>query len=77
MPDTPPRLDIIFQKYDPALFFVTFNTYHRKKLLCSAQVHEEFLRFAKLGEERGIAIGRYVLCLIMLIFLLAVTKTCR
>ena len=61
MPDTPPRLDLVFQKYDPPLFFVTFNTYHRKRLLCSAQVHEEFLRFAKLGEERGIAVGRYVI----------------
>ena len=61
MPDTPPRLDIVFQKYDPPLFFVTFNTYHRKKLLCTAHVHEEFLRFAKSGEERGISVGRYVI----------------
>ena len=44
MPDTPPRLDIVFQKYDPPLFFVTFNTDHRKKLLCNVQVHEEFRR---------------------------------
>jgi REP element-mobilizing transposase RayT len=61
MPDAPPRLDIVFQKYHPPFFFVTFNTYHRKRLLCNAQVHEEFRRFAKSGEERGISVGRYVI----------------
>ena len=61
VPDTPPRLDSLFQKYDPPLFFVTFNTDHRKKLLSNVQVHEEFRRFAESGEERGISVGRYVI----------------
>jgi putative transposase len=61
MPDTPPRLDIIFQKYDPPLFFVTFNTHHRRRLLANAQVNNELVTFAKSGEQRAIAVGRYVI----------------
>jgi len=61
MPDTPPRLDIIFQKYDPPLFFVTFNTYHRRRLLANAQVNNELVAFTKSGEQRAIAVGRYVI----------------
>ena len=59
MPDRPPRLEV-FQKYDPPLYFVTFNTYHRKRLLANGRVHARFVRFAQLGEKRGIAVGRYV-----------------
>jgi hypothetical protein len=61
MPDAPPRLELVFPKYDPPLFFVTFNTHHRKKLLASAKVHAQFVSFAELAQERGIAVGRYVI----------------
>ena len=61
MPEVPPRLEFIFQKYDPPLYFVTFNTHRRKKLLANAQVHRRFVEFAQLGAQRGIAIGRYVI----------------
>jgi REP element-mobilizing transposase RayT len=61
MPDRPPRLELIFQKYDPPLYFVTFNTYRRRKLLAEKQVHGQFVKFSKTGALRGIAIGRYVI----------------
>jgi len=61
MPDRPPRLDFVFQRYDPPLYFVTFNTHHRKKLLANARVHARFVEFAVAGAERGTAIGRYVI----------------
>jgi putative transposase len=62
MPDRPPRLHLVFQKYDPPLYFVTFNTHRRRKLLANARVHSRLIEFAKLGEqERGIALGRYVI----------------
>ena len=61
MPDRPPRLAFVFQKYDPPLFFVTFNTHHRKKLLADKRVHTQFVAFARAGQEHGIAIGRYVI----------------
>src|SRR5437667_9412109 len=61
MPATPPRLDLVFQKYDPPLFFVTFNTHYQRRLLANAQVNNELVLFAKGGEQRGIAVGRYVI----------------
>ena len=61
MPDAPPRLELVFQKYDPPLFFVTFNTHHRKKLPASAKVHAQFVSFAELAQARGIAVGRYII----------------
>ena len=61
MSDRPPRLQWVFQKYDPPLYFVTFNTHKRHKLLANSRVHSRFIEFAKLGEQRGIAVGRYVI----------------
>jgi REP element-mobilizing transposase RayT len=61
MPNRPPRLDRIFQCYDLPLYFVTFNTHHRKKLLTNSHSHDAFVAFARLGEPRGIAVGRYVI----------------
>jgi putative transposase len=63
MPNRSPRLHLVFQKYDPPLYFVTFNTHQRRKLLANAQVHSCLIEFAKLGEQRGIALGRYVIML--------------
>ena len=61
MADSPPRLDPVFQRYDPPLYFVTFNTWHRRKLLADADVQRRLIEFARKGEPRGIAIGRYVI----------------
>jgi putative transposase len=60
MPNRPPRLES-FQKYDPPLYFVTFNTHRRQKLLANARVHTCFASFAKAALGRGIAVGRYVI----------------
>lgn len=40
---------------------MTFNTWHRRQLLASAEVHLQLVEFARKGEPRGIAIGRYVI----------------
>ena len=61
MPEVPPRLDVIFQKYDPPLYFVTFNTHHQKRLLANAKIHQRLVEFCRNGEERGISVGRYVI----------------
>ena len=61
MPERPPRLERVFQSYDPPIYFVTFNTHRRRKLLNTAAVHAAFVRFAREAESRNIAIGRYVL----------------
>ena len=61
MPNRPPRLDRVFQRYDPPLYFVTFNAHKRQKLLANAHVHPALIRFAHEGEVRGIGLGRYVI----------------
>ena len=61
MPNAPPRLHLVFQKYDPPLYFVTFNTHRRKRLLANARVHRQFVQFARKGKPRGIAVGRFVI----------------
>ena len=60
MPNRPPRLDRVFQRYDPPLYFVTFNTHNRRKLLANPHVHQALIDFANEGEARAIGLGRYV-----------------
>ena len=58
MSNRPPRLEP-FQRYDPPLYFITFNTHHRRKLLANKCVHDRFVEFAKAALPRGIAVGRH------------------
>jgi putative transposase len=58
-PKLPPRLPWIFP-HNP-LFFVTFCTYERRKLLASDPVHSSFVSFATRAHlEQNVAVGRYV-----------------
>jgi REP element-mobilizing transposase RayT len=61
MPDTPPRLPRIFAAYDPPVYFVTFNTHNRRKLLANEKLHSAFVEFAQDAGQRGICVGRYVI----------------
>jgi putative transposase len=61
MADRPPRLNQVFQRYDPPLYFVTFNTHKRRKLLANARVNNELICFGQQGQLRGIGLGRYVI----------------
>jgi len=61
MADRPPRLHQVFQRYDPPLYFVTFNTHNRRKLLANSHVQNALVNFAHEGEVRGIGVGRYVI----------------
>jgi putative transposase len=57
----PPRLERIFQSYDPPLFFVTFCTLHRGRIKALNFAHEAFRTYAIRGrDEFNIAVGRYV-----------------
>jgi REP element-mobilizing transposase RayT len=59
-PKLPPRLRWIF-RHNP-LFFVTFCTFERKKLLACDAVHAAFVAFAIQAYSRhAIAVGRYVI----------------
>jgi len=57
----PPRLEQIFQSYDPPLFFITFCTLHRGRIKPLDLAHEAFRTYALRGrDEFNIAVGRYV-----------------
>jgi REP element-mobilizing transposase RayT len=57
----PPRLEQIFQSYDPPLFFITFCTFHRARIEPLNLAHEAFRTYALRGrDEFNIAVGRYV-----------------
>jgi len=57
----PPRLDRVFQNYDPPLYFVTFNTLHRKPLLARREIFDAFMAYAEKNATYGRAVGRFVI----------------
>ena len=57
----PRRLEHVFQKYDPPIYFVTLCTKGRKKLLASKNVHRALIQYGNIGSVRGFALGRYVI----------------
>jgi len=57
----PPRLDQIFQSYDPPLYFVTICTLHRQKIENLKLAQNALKQYgANAIEKFNIAIGRYV-----------------
>jgi len=58
---TPPRLPVIFQRFDAPLYFVTFNTLLKHPWLANDSVHAAFRSYAERGLEFNVATGRYVL----------------
>ena len=59
-PKVPPRLRWVLP-YDP-LFFITFCTQQRRKLLAADAVHSAFVSFAtRAHSQHNIAVGRYVI----------------
>ena len=58
-PKLPPRLRWIFSP-NP-VFFVTFCTYQRRKLLAADSVNSAFVAFARHAYTRNIAVGRHVI----------------
>ena len=57
----PPRLEQVFLKYDPPVYFVTFCTNNRRKVLASCAVHSALIEYGRTAEECGIALSRYVI----------------
>jgi putative transposase len=57
----PPRLELIFQRDNAPVYFVTFNTYTRASLLARPEVHETFINYCRRAAEFHIGVGRYVL----------------
>lgn len=59
--DKPPRLDLIFQRSNAPVYFVTFNTHTRASLLAAPEVHEAFAKYCRRATDFRIGVGRYVL----------------
>lgn len=59
-PRRPPRLERHFRNVRP-FYFVTFNTYRRRPLLARQEVHKTFCNFCTRGQDRAVAVGRYVI----------------
>jgi putative transposase len=59
--DKPPRLDLIFQRFNAPLYLVTFNTHTRARLLAVLEVHEAFVLYCRRATNFRIGVGRYVL----------------
>ncbi|MFL6585086.1 MAG: REP-associated tyrosine transposase [Chthoniobacterales bacterium] len=57
----PPRLDLIFQRFDAPVYFVTFNTHRRQRILTNAEVHTAVVQYCTRSEAFQIGVGRYVI----------------
>ena len=58
----PPRLERVFTRRTRPLFFLTFCTQDRRRLLDCEEVHAAFVSFAALSPERAqVWVGRYVI----------------
>jgi REP element-mobilizing transposase RayT len=58
-PRRPPRLGFIFT--DAPLYFLTFNTFNRIRVLACQDIHESFRSFCLRAINKNVAVGRYVL----------------
>lgn len=58
----PHRLGDVYARYSPPLYFVTFCTAGRQRLLASSACHEAFVQYAgKALPLASVAVGRYVI----------------
>ncbi len=57
----PPRLERVFQIYDPPIYFVTLCTVKRRNILANESVHRVLINYGKRARDLGIALGRYVI----------------
>lgn len=57
----PRRLEWIFQRYDPPLYFVTLCAKDRRKVLANGAAQFAMIAYGKNGASRGFALGRYVI----------------
>ncbi len=57
----PPRLERVYQCFDVPMYYVTFCTMWRQRLLANEATHEDFRSYVVEAENHGIAVGRYVI----------------
>jgi putative transposase len=57
----PPRLDLVFQRFNGPVYFVTFNTHARASVLATPEVHAAFINYCRCAVGFRVGVGRYVL----------------
>jgi putative transposase len=60
-PSRPPRLSNVFCKFDPPLYFITFCTFDRNRLLANEPFHTHFINLMRRKSGEGIACGEFVI----------------
>ena len=58
--DKPPRLQLVFQRTNAPVYFVTFNTHTRTNLLAHPEVHDAFVEYCRRATDFRIGVGQYV-----------------
>ena len=59
--DKPPRLEKVFSRSTTPVYFVTFNTHARARLLAQQEVHGAFVEYCRRAGDFRVGVGRYVL----------------
>jgi REP-associated tyrosine transposase len=57
----PRQLELIFQRANAPVYFITFSTHTRASLLATSEVHEGFIEYCRRAADFHIGVGRYVL----------------
>jgi REP element-mobilizing transposase RayT len=52
---------MIFDRFDPPLYFVTFCTFDRRPVLATADFHARFVEYLTQKSREGIACGEYAI----------------
>ncbi len=59
--NTPKRLSGIFQCYSNPVYFVTFNTMYRAKILDNKKVLDLFVEYSSINLKSGRAVGKFMI----------------
>jgi REP element-mobilizing transposase RayT len=57
----PPRLDLVFQRFNTPVYFATFNTHIRASLFATPEIHAAFIEYCRRAANFRVGVGRYVL----------------
>ena len=54
-------MDLLFQRSNAPVYFVTFNTHIRASLLATPELHEAFVEYCRRAADFRVCVGQYVL----------------
>ncbi|MBU0678097.1 MAG: transposase [Verrucomicrobia bacterium] len=54
-------MSLVFNRFDPPLYFITICAFNRKAVLASSFFHSHFSRVMALQSEKGVTCGEYVI----------------